>query len=94
MHRSTFATVITLGSAMLLILVVAARADDLSDQHHPNAALQQKLDLLDRGPDNPDLSPPSPDVGKGSFPRSVRIPGTNTSIRVYGSGTETLQYSR
>jgi len=68
--------------------------DDLSTQHHPEAVLQQKLDLLDQGTDTPDAPPPSPDGDKGSFPRSVRIPGTDTSIRVYGSGTETLQYSR
>jgi hypothetical protein len=97
-HLSTFAKVITLcGGLMLTGLLagaVAARADDLSTQHHPDAALQQKLDLLDHGTDTPNAPLPSPDVDKGSFPRSVRIPGTDTSIRVYGSGTETLKYSR
>jgi hypothetical protein len=85
---------ITLGSAMMLVAAVAARADDLSGQHHPDAALQQKLDLLDHGQDTPYDPPPSPNVENGSFPRSVRIPGTNTSIRVYGSGAEIMEYSR
>ena len=97
MRRLTFARTATLGSAMLLaaalLAVVAARADELSDQHHPDRALQQKLDLLDHDAGAPD-APPSPDADQGSFPRSVRIPGTNTSIRVYGSGAEMLQYSR
>ena len=91
MRRLTFARTATLGSAMLLaaalLAVVAARADELSDQHHPDRALQRKLDLLDHGAG-------APDADQGSFPRSVRIPGTNTSIRVYGSGAEMLQYSR
>jgi hypothetical protein len=93
-HRSTIAKMIALGSALLLVGAVAARADELSHRNQPDAALQQKLDLLDHGPDTPDVPLPRPDVNQGSFPRSVRIPGTNTSIRVYGSGTETLQYSR
>jgi hypothetical protein len=94
MHRSISAKMIAFGSAIILAGTVAAQADDLSNQHHPNAALQQKLDLLDHGPDTPDAPLPQPDVDQGSFPRSVRIPGTDTSIRVYGSGTETMQYSR
>jgi len=98
MRRSTFAGIIKLGTtAMLagsLFGAVAARADDLSGQHHPDLALQQKLDLLDHGPDTPDVPLPRPDATQGSFPRSVRIPGTDTSIRVYGSGIETMQYSR
>jgi hypothetical protein len=97
MRRLTFARTAALSSAMLLagllLAAVAARAEELSDQHHPDKALQQKLDLLDHGAGVPD-APPSPDADQGSFPRSVRIPGTNTSIRVYGSGAEMLQYSR
>ena len=77
-----------------LLAAAAARGDELAVQHHPDQALQQKLDLLDHGEDAPGAPPPLPDVNKGSFPRSVLIPGTNTSVRVYGSGTETLQYSR
>ena len=80
--------------AGLLAGAVAARADDLPNQHHPDAVLQQKLDLLDHGSDTPDAPLPRPDVNQGSFPRSVRIPGTDTSIRIYGSGIETMQYSR
>ena len=92
-----FARTAARGSAMLLagllLAALAARADELSDQRHPDRALQQKLDLLDHGAGAPDV-PPSPDADRGSFPRSVRIPGTNTSVRVYGSGAEMLQYSR
>jgi hypothetical protein len=79
--------------AGLLSGAVAARADDLSISQRADPVLQQKLDLLDHGSDTL-YAPPSPDVGKGSFPRSVLIPGTDTSIRVYGSGTETLLYTR
>ncbi len=79
--------------AGLLVGAASAQADPLSNQNHPEATLQQKLDLLDHGSDASD-APPAVDADKGSFPRSWRIPGTNTSIRVYGSGTETLQYSR
>jgi hypothetical protein len=97
MRRLTFGRTSALGRAMLLagllVGVAAAQADDLIDQHHPDQALEQKLDRLDHGAGAPDASP-SPDAGQSSFPRSVRIPGTNTSIRVYGSGAEMLQYSR
>jgi len=78
--------------AGLLVSAVAAQADDLSDQQHPGKALQHKLDLLDHSPGTPD-APPSPDADQGRFPRSVRIPGTNTSIGVYGSGVEMLRFS-
>ena len=99
MRKVTLIRMGALGGAVLLAATLAgaagARADDLSGQNHPDPALRQKLDLLDHGTDAQGATPPpSPDVDKGSFPRSVRIPGTNTSIRVYGSGTETLQYSR
>ena len=97
MRRLTFARPAAFGTATvlagLLVGAVAAQADDLSDQHHPDKALQQKLDLLDHGAGAPN-APPSPDADHGSFPRSARIPGTNTSIRVYGSGAEMLRYSR
>lgn len=98
MRKVICARIVALGGAAMLAGVLvgsgAARADDLSSPAHRDKALQQKLDLLDHGPDTQDAPLPSPDADKGSFPRSVRIPGTNTSIRVYGSGTETLQYSR
>jgi len=88
-----FAGLAALAGAIVTAGTVAARADQLSNPNHPDAALQQKLDLLDHGQDTPG-TPPSTDVDKGSFPRSMRIPGTNTSIRVYGTGAETLEYSR
>jgi hypothetical protein len=96
MRRMRFARMVALGGMIAVagvLAVIAARADELSDQHHPDQALQQKLDLLDHGQDTP-YAPPTVDVDKGSFPGSMRIPGTDTSIRVYGSGIETLQYSR
>lgn len=92
-----FTRIAGLGSVLLLagslIGAAVARADEPAVQHHPDPALQQKLDALDRGSDPPG-SPPAPDASQGGFPGAVRIPGTDTSIRVYGTGTETLKYSR
>jgi hypothetical protein len=97
MRRSIFLRTATLSGTLALSVAlvgtIAAQADDLSNPNQPDKALQQKLDLLDHGSDTPD-TPPTPDANQGSFPRSVRIPGTDTSIRIYGSGTETLRYSR
>lgn len=76
-----------------VVLAGAAYAQAPPGPNHPDKALQQKLDLLDHGSDTA-AAPPNPAIDQGSFPRSVRIPGTNTSIRVYGEGTETLKYSR
>lgn len=94
MHRLSFARMVAHGVLIgLLAGAVGAQGGELSDQSSSNQLLQQKLDLLDHGQDLPD-APPAADADKGSFPRSVRIPGTNTSIRVFGSATETLEYSR
>jgi hypothetical protein len=97
MRRSIFLRTAALGGALVLagwlVGTVDPRADELSDPNHPDRALQQKLDLLDHGSDAAD-TPLAPDADKGSFPRSVRVPGTDTSIRIYGEGTETLRYSR
>lgn len=98
MRRVTVARMVARGWAMslaaLLVGTVGAKADELPVQRNPDVALQQKLDLLDHGSDTPEALPPRPDADKGSFPGSMRIPGTDTSIRVYGTGTETLRYSR
>ena len=96
MRSLSFARIVVLGGAIVLAGlagVAPAQADDVSGQQQTDKALQQKLDLLDHGPDTLD-TPPSPGVNQGSFPRSTLIPGTSTSIRVYGQGTETLRYSR
>jgi hypothetical protein len=97
MRSLPFARAVAFGGVIVLAALAgvgAARADDVSNPNHPDKALQQKLDLLDHGSDTPDTTPPSPSVSEGSFPRSTLIPGTGTSIRVYGTGTETLRYSR
>ena len=97
MRSLSFARIVVLGGAIVLAGlagVAPAQADDVSGQQQTDKALQQKLDLLDHGPDTPDTPPPSPGLNQGSFPRSTLIPGTSTSIRVYGQGTETLRYSR
>lgn len=93
MRKLTFSRMVALGVWIVLTGAVGTQAGELSDQRNSDTLLQQKLDLLDHGQDAPD-APPAADADKGSFPRSVRIPGTNTSIRVFGSAAETLEYSR
>jgi hypothetical protein len=88
-----FAKLTAFALAGFLTATGAARADEPAVQHHPDQALQHKLDELDHGSDTPGSTSP-PDASQGGFPGSMRIPGTDTSIRVYGSGTETLRYSR
>jgi hypothetical protein len=98
MRRLTVARMAALGGAMVLAGLLAgtagAQTDQPSGQNHPDQVLQRKLDLLDHGQDTPDAPPPPVNADKGTFPGSVRIPGTNTSVRIYGQGTETLEYSR
>lgn len=97
MRRRASLKTATLGGALVLAGwlagTVAVQAGDVSNSNHPDQALQRKLDLLDHGPDAADTPAPAPDTDNGSFPRSTRIPGTDTSIRIYGQGTETLRYS-
>jgi hypothetical protein len=59
----------------------------------PNELLQQRLDQLSQSRDKPD---PAAGAGltEGSFPRSFLIPGTDTSLRIGGSVTGTVQYGR
>lgn len=92
----------TLGRTVLAlmlatILIAGARlahADELSDLRANNVLLQQKIDqarALNGAP-----SPAAQDGGsslQGSFPRSFRIPGTETSVRVGGNITATVHDS-
>ncbi len=83
-------------SAMLIVgvAVTIARADELSEMRANDVLLQQKLDQARAF--NGDASPPAEDGQgslQGSFPRSFRIPGTETSVRVGGSVTATVHDS-
>jgi len=97
--RRAFGTMMAIGGffavVALLICGPSARAGELSDQNAgTNLFLQQRLDQLDAG--QPTAGPPPPPgaaATQGGFPRSYRIPGTDTSIRVYGTASETLSYS-
>jgi hypothetical protein len=72
-----------------------ARADDLQlNQQLLNSRVDQ-LAAVGLAPDQFGLSP-NPAAGSpvtaGSFPRSILIPGTDTSLKVYGQITEILDY--
>jgi hypothetical protein len=70
----------------------AARADELSDLRANNTLLQQKLDQISqeqRAGAPEDRQAPRP----GNFPRSFAIPGTETSVRIGGTLTESFGYS-
>ena len=89
------------GTATALVAltgVAGARADDLQANQR---LLDQRIDQLAAVGQNPGTgavfsvdqnkaagSPVSP----GSFPRSILIPGTDTSIKIYGQITEVLDY--
>lgn len=71
-----------------------AHADELSDMRANNVLLQQKIDQARAL--NGDMPPPAADgqgAPLGSFPRSFRIPGTETSVRVGGNLTATIHDS-
>ena len=94
-ERPAFGTMSAIGgliaAVVLLTGMVSAKADELSGSP-PNNALQKQLDQIERA--SPDSGPaPGADATLGSFPRSYRIPGTDTSIRVYGTASQTLDYS-
>jgi len=83
-------------SAMLLAGVgfPIAHADELSDLRANNVLLQQKIDQARAI--NGDIPPPAEDgqgALHGSFPRSFRIPGTETSVRIGGNLTATIHDS-
>jgi DcaP outer membrane protein len=78
-------------SALLLIGLPAAHADELSDLRANEQLLQQRLDQLAKAQANEQQAAVTsgPVVAgapamAGSFPRSFLIPGTNTSIAITG----------
>src|SRR6202035_1018974 len=82
----------------MLTGLTGARADELSDLRANQQLLSQRVDQLAAvglAPDvfsvntNPAASAPTT---AGSFPRSILIPGTDTSIKIYGQISETLDY--
>jgi len=98
----TYGTIAALwcGCAALAMLtgVAGARADELQINQQ---ALDARIDQLAATGQNAGTSRPfSIDQNKvaeqpvvaGSFPRSILIPGTDTSIKVYGQVTEILDY--
>jgi hypothetical protein len=89
----------------LLILIAAgadssvARADRDQDLRADEALLQARLDGLAQLPSSGDVYGVGPDnpaamaqVTGGSFPRSILIPGTETSLRVSGQIAEIAAY--
>jgi hypothetical protein len=82
-----------LAAAALLAGGPCATADELSDLRANNELLQQRLDQLSQPQDKPDPPAGAP-LTRGSFPRSLLIPGTDTSIRLGGSVTGIVQYGR
>jgi hypothetical protein len=96
------ATIAALGTSTaalaMLTGLAAARADELSDLRLNQQLLSQRIDQLAAvglAPDvfsvntNPAASAPAT---AGSFPRSILIPGTDTSLKVYGQISEVLDY--
>ncbi|MGH7096876.1 MAG: DcaP family trimeric outer membrane transporter [Stellaceae bacterium] len=72
-------------AAALLTGLPAAQADELSQLQANQALLQQRLTQLEQQAKlgAAPLAPGAPTLA-GSFPRSILIPGTNTSLRVGG----------
>jgi type II secretory pathway pseudopilin PulG len=85
------------GAAAIFIAgggLAIARADELSDMRANDVLLQQKIDQARAL--NGDVPPPAEDgrgSRQGSFPRSFRIPGTETSVRIGGDVTATVHDS-
>src|SRR5271169_5557742 len=82
----------------MLTGLVDARADELSDLRLNQQLLSQRIDqfaAVGLAPDvfsvntNPAASAAAT---AGSFPRSILIPGTDTSLKVYGQISEVLDY--
>jgi hypothetical protein len=78
-------------SAILLAGACIARADELSDLRANNLLLQQKIDQARAA--NGEAPEDAPASLQGSFPRSFRIPGTETSVRIGGNVTATVHDS-
>ncbi len=96
---TTIAALGTSTAALAMLTGLAgARADELSDLRLNQQLLSQRIDQLAAvglAPDvfsvntNPAASAPAT---AGSFPRSILIPGTDTSIKIYGQITEIIDY--
>src|SRR5580704_7300445 len=95
----TIAALGTSTAALAMLTGLAgARADELSDLRLNQQLLSQRIDQLAAvglAPDvfsvntNPAASAPTT---AGSFPRSILIPGTDTSLKVYGEIDEVIDY--
>ncbi|HJU19891.1 MAG TPA: porin [Stellaceae bacterium] len=72
----------------LLTGLPQAQADELADLRVNQQLLQQRLDQLAQAA----AVPPAASLLRGSFPRSILIPGTDTSLSIGGFIDETLDY--
>jgi hypothetical protein len=98
-------TIAALGGSTMALAMMAvaggARADELADLRANQDLLSQRVDQLAQGQSPGSTGPlfsvnPNPAAGSpaiaGSFPRSFLIPGTDTSLKIYGQITEVLDY--
>jgi len=103
--KQKIGTIAALGTSTaalaMLTGLAGARADELSDLRLNQQLLSQRIDQLAAvgqfaGPTVPfsvDTNPAaSAPATAGSFPRSILIPGTDTSLKVYGQISEVLDY--
>jgi hypothetical protein len=89
-------TVALVAGVAVLAAVPTARADELSELRTNGQLLQRQLDEINRvnaasaarvGGNTATVSEPG-----GAFPRSFLLPGTDTSVRIGGSVSESLGY--
>jgi hypothetical protein len=97
-ERASLATLATSTAALALLTALsAARADELQvNQQLLNERIDQLAGGLFVGPSVPGSLDPNPAAGSlvtgGSYPRSILIPGTETSIKLSGQIREDLDY--